>query len=75
VGFGHAFGLKNAPPMYWNTINKSFLEYLDVFMLFLDDFTLFSDMDTHFPKLTKCFEKCMEFGIILNPDLSTFGHF
>jgi len=36
-------------------------------LLFLDDFTLFSDMDTHFPKLRKCFEKCIEFGIILNP--------
>jgi len=51
--------------MYQNIISKTFLEYLDVFMLlFLDDFTLFSDMDIHFPKLRKCFEKCMEFGII-----------
>ncbi len=37
-------------------------------LLFLDDFMLFSDMDTHFPKLRKCFEKSMEFGIILNLD-------
>ncbi len=51
--------------MYHNRINNTFLEYLDVFMfLVLDNFTLFSDMDAHFPKLRKCFEKCMEFGII-----------
>ncbi len=54
--------------MYENIISKILFEYLDGFMLFLEDFTLLSEMDNHFPKLRKCFEKCMEFGIILNLD-------
>jgi hypothetical protein len=34
---------------------------------FLDDFTIFNDLSTQFEKLKKCFLKCKEFGISLNP--------
>ena len=40
--------------------------------LFLDDFSVYSDEATHLEKLRKCFEKCREFGISLNPEISMF---
>jgi hypothetical protein len=62
------FGVKNGPPTYHRAISKAFCEYIDVFMkTFLDDFTIFNDLSTHFEKLNKCFLKCREFGISLNP--------
>jgi hypothetical protein len=36
--------------------------------IFLDDFTIFNDLSTHLEKLKKCFFKCREFGISLNPN-------
>jgi hypothetical protein len=40
--------------------------------IFLDDFIVFSDLSTHFEKLKKCFLKCREFGISLNPNKCAF---
>jgi hypothetical protein len=44
-----------------------------VFMkIFLDDLTIFSDVSTHLDKFRKCFLKCKEYGIILNPNKYAF---
>jgi hypothetical protein len=40
--------------------------------IFLDDFIIFNDLSTHLPKLEKCFFKCREFGISLNPNKCAF---
>ncbi len=54
-------------------ITKAFGEYIDVFMkIFLDDLTIFSDVSTHLDKFRKCFLKCKEYGIILNPNKYAF---
>ncbi len=67
------FGVKNGPPTYQRAITKTFYEYVDVFMkTFLDDFIVFSDLSTHFEKLKKCFLKCREYGISLNPQKCAF---
>ncbi len=67
------FVVKSALPTYQRPIIKAFHEYIDVFMkIFLDDFTVFSDLSTHLEKLKKCFLKCKEFNISLNPDKCTF---
>jgi hypothetical protein len=44
----------------------------DFIKLFLDDFMVFNDLDTHLSKLHKCFEKCWEYGIGLNPKKCAF---
>jgi hypothetical protein len=63
------FGVKNGPPTYQKVVTKAF----DVFMkIFLDDFTVFSDLSTHLEKLRKCFLKCKENGINLNPKKCAF---
>jgi len=62
------FGVKNGPPTYQRVVTKVFHEYINVFMkIFLDDFTILSDLSTHLEKLKKCFLKCKEYGISLNP--------
>ncbi len=62
------FGVKNGPPTYQKVVTKMFHEYIDVFIkIFLDDFTVFNDRLTHLEKFKKCFLKCREFGISLNP--------
>jgi hypothetical protein len=40
--------------------------------IFLDDFIVNSDMESYFQKLRLCFEKCKEYGIILNPKQCAF---
>jgi hypothetical protein len=40
--------------------------------IFLNDFTIFDDMSTHLEKLKKCFLKCKEYGISLNPEKCAF---
>jgi hypothetical protein len=40
--------------------------------IFLDDFIVFNDLSTHPKKLKKCFFKCREFGINLNPNKCAF---
>jgi hypothetical protein len=67
------FRVKNGPPTYHKPVAKVFHEYIDVFMkIFLDDFTIFSDISTHLEKLKKCFLKCREYGISLNPKKCAF---
>jgi hypothetical protein len=67
------FGVKNGPPTYQRAATKAFCEYIDIFMnIFLDDFIVFSDMSTHLEKLKKCFLKCREFNISLNPNKCVF---
>jgi hypothetical protein len=67
------FGVKNGPPTYQRAVTKAFYEYIDVFMkIFLNDFIVFSDLSTHFEKLRKCFLKCREYGISLNPQKCAF---
>jgi hypothetical protein len=68
------FGVNNEPPTYQRAITKTFCEYIDVFMkIFVDDFIVFNDLSTHFhEKLKKCFFKCREFSINLNPDKCAF---
>jgi hypothetical protein len=66
-------GVKNSLPIYQKAITKTSHEYINVFMkIFLDDFTIFSDLSTRLVKLKKCFLKCKEFGISLNPYKFTF---
>jgi hypothetical protein len=67
------FGVKNGLPTYQMAIMKAFREYIDVFMkIFLDDFAIFSDLSTHLEKLKKCFLKCKEFSINVNPNKCEF---
>jgi hypothetical protein len=67
------FGVKNGPPTYQRAITKAFREYIHVFIkIFLHDFTMFSDLSTHLAKLKKCFLKCRECGISLNPEKCAF---
>jgi len=40
--------------------------------IFLDDFIVNGDMASYFQKLRLCFEKCKEYGIILNPKKCAF---
>jgi hypothetical protein len=58
----------------WTTyLSKDSNQNIDVFMeIFLDDFTIFSDLSTHLEKFQKCFLKCKEFGINLNPNKCVF---
>jgi hypothetical protein len=73
VGVVMKFLVQNGPPSYQRAITQAFHEYIDVFMkIFLDDFTIFSDLSTHLKKFTKCFFKCREFGIRLNPNKCAF---
>jgi hypothetical protein len=68
-----SFGLKNVQPTYHQVINQAFKEYLGDFMkLFLDDLSVYSTTETHLDKLRKCFTKCREFGISLNPKKCCF---
>jgi hypothetical protein len=54
-------------------VSRTFRDYLDKFMkIFLDDFTVYNDMDIHLQKFKLCFQKCKEFGIILNPNKCAF---
>lgn len=70
------FGLTNAPATYQRVIMKAFKEYLREFMrAFLDDFCVYSNTESHIEKLKKCFEKCREFSISLNPDKCMFFAF
>jgi hypothetical protein len=67
------FGVKNGPPTYQRVVTKAFHEYIDVFMkIFLDDFTIFSDISNHLEKPRKCFLKCREYGINVNPKNCAF---
>jgi hypothetical protein len=67
------FGVKNGPPTYQKAVTNAFREYIDVFMkIFLNDFIVFIDMSTHLEKLKKCFLKCKEYGISLNPEKCAF---
>jgi hypothetical protein len=50
------FGVKNnGPPTYRKVVNRSFKDYLDIFMkIFLDDFIMYNDMDTYLVKFKFC---------------------
>jgi hypothetical protein len=73
VGVVMKFLVQNGPPTYQRAITQAFHEYIDVFMkIFLDDFTIFNDLSTHLKKFTKCFFKCREFDIKLNPNKCAF---
>jgi hypothetical protein len=73
VGVVMSFGVKIGPPTHQRAITQAFHEHIDVFMkIFLDDFTIFSDLLTHFERLMKCFFKCREFGISVNPNKCAF---
>jgi len=67
------FGVKNEPPTYQRVITKVFCEYINVFLnIFLDEFTIFGGFSTQLEKLKKCFLKCRELSISLNPDRCAF---
>jgi hypothetical protein len=67
------FGVKNGLPTDQREITKSFHEYIDVFLkIFLENFIISNDLSTHLEKLKKCFLKCREFGISLNPKKCAF---
>ncbi len=52
------FGVKNGPPTFQKTINRTFREYLDQFMkIFLDDFMVYNDMESHLMKFKLCVTK------------------
>jgi hypothetical protein len=40
--------------------------------IFLNDFIVFSGMSIHLEKIIKCFIKCREYGISLNPEKCVF---
>jgi hypothetical protein len=67
------FGVKNRPPTYQRAITNAFHQYIDVFMkIFLDDFMVFNDMSIHLEKFIKCFLKCKEYAVSLNPKKCAF---
>jgi len=73
VGVVMSFSVKIGPPTYQRAITQAIHEYIDVFMkIFLDDFIIFNDLSTHLKRLTKCFFKCREFGISVNPNKCAF---
>jgi hypothetical protein len=52
------FAIKNGPPTYQRSVNKTFRKHLDNFTkIFVDDFTMYSDMESHLHKLILCFAK------------------
>jgi hypothetical protein len=58
-------------PSKWGC--DTFHEYIDVFMkTFLHDFIGFNDLSTHLEKLKKCFLKCKNHVISLNPKKCAF---
>jgi hypothetical protein len=68
-----AFGVENGPLTYQHVVNKTFREYIDLFMkIFWDDFIIFIIMDTYHIKLRLYFLKYHEFDISLNPDKCAF---
>jgi hypothetical protein len=67
------FGVKNGPLTYQWVVNKTFHEYIGLFMkILLDDFTIFTSMDIHLNKLQLYFLKCHEFGINFNLEKCAF---
>ncbi len=67
------FGVKNGPPTYQRVVTKTSCDCIDVFMkIILDDFIIFNDLLIHLEKIFKCFFKCKEFGISLNPNKCAF---
>jgi len=45
------FGVKNGPPTFQRTVNRTFKKYLDQFMkIFLDDFMVYNDIESHLMK-------------------------
>ncbi len=66
------FGVKKEPLTYQKVVNKTFTEYLNYFMkILLYDFTMYNDMENHLQKQL-CFQKCIEYGISLNPKKCAF---
>jgi hypothetical protein len=44
--------VENGPSIDQRVVNKTFHEYIDLFMkIFLDDFTIFNSMETHINKI------------------------
>jgi hypothetical protein len=63
----------NGPPTYHKVVTKTFIKYLDKFMkIFLDDSIVYCDMESHMQKLIVCFQKCIKYGISLNPNKCAF---
>ncbi len=62
-----SFDVKNIPQIYQCNFNKTFQEYINMFMkLFLDDYILFNTIDISMEILKLHFLKCSGFYINLN---------
>ena len=69
------FGLINAGATFQRAMDISFLEERDKFVvIYLDDITVFSKNDQkHIQHLERVFQKCMKFGVSLNPQKYHFA--
>ena len=69
------FGLINVGATFQRVVDIAFLEERDKFVvIYLDDITIFSKNDEkHIQHLERVFQKCMKFGVSLNPKKSHFA--
>eukprot|EP00253_Pinus_taeda_P019747 PITA_19747 len=69
------FGLMNAGATFQRAMDIYFSDEIGHFIvIYLDDITIFSKSDEeHLEHLRRVFEKCRNFGILLNPKKTLFG--
>ena len=70
-----SFGFSNSSATFQKAMDKAFLTLMYRFVLvYLDDITIFSkNASNHFQHLRVIFERCREYGILLNPKKSVFS--
>ena len=69
------FGLMNAGATFQRAMDIAFSEEIGyLIVIYLDDITVYSKTDEeHLIHLRKVFEKCIQFGLSLNPKKKLFG--
>lgn len=70
-----SFGLSNAGATFQRDMDLAFKELINkIILTYLDDLNMFSKLkEGHFDHLELVFQKCLEFGISLNPKKCIFG--
>jgi hypothetical protein len=69
------FGLMNAGVTFQRAMDNAFVSERDkFFVIYLDDLMVFSNLDAeHLVHLRQTFDKCIKFGLSLNPKKSHFA--
>lgn len=69
------FGFSNVGATFQRAMDLDFKELINqIILIYLDDLTIFSKhKEDHFDHLELVFQKCLEFGISLNPKKFIFG--